>query len=95
MLRISEIAFTHAPARLVRVGLLGWVRCLIANSVVLDGITVRRTCSGELTLSYPARDDGAGVRRCFIRPRDHAARVELEREILSAIPVFASRELKR
>ena len=85
MLKISDVEFAPAAEHLVERGLLGWVRCIAGGTLVLEGITVRRTRSGELTLSYPARDEH-GVRRFLIRPRDHAARLDLERQILAAIP---------
>lgn len=64
-----------------RSGLLGFV-ALEVDRFRLDGVTVRKTATGKLTLSFPARTDRSGRRHAFIRPLDDAARVEIEAEVL-------------
>lgn len=65
----------------VRTGLLGFLS-VTYGSLVLDGITLRRTADRRLALSFPARVDRAGRRHAFIRPADDAVRQEIERELL-------------
>ncbi len=52
---------------------------------MLDGITVRRTREGRLTLSFPARRGRGGESHAYIRPLDDRARLAVEREIFDAI----------
>jgi len=67
----------------IRSGLLGFVSVFYGD-LVLDGITVRRTADGRLTLSYPQRRDGRGRSHPFIRPADDDARVRIEKAIFDA-----------
>lgn len=68
----------------IRNGLLGFLS-VTYGSLVLDGITLRRTADGRLALSFPARTDRSGKRHSFIRPADDAARRAIEREILTQL----------
>lgn len=87
-LEVTEAWLTPALLRDRRRGLLGYVRCVLNGSVVLDGITVRRTLDGRLTLSFPR---GRG-QRPPVRPLDDEARRALERGILGAIGLGAGGE---
>ena len=82
--RASAIRFAPAGPRDRATGLLGWVTCTVGD-LVLDGITVRRTRHGRLTLSFPARRGRGGESHAFIRPLDDRARLAIEREIFDAI----------
>jgi DNA-binding cell septation regulator SpoVG len=64
-----------------RAGLLGYLSAYY-GSLVIDGITVRRTTEGRITLSYPERRDGKGRRHSIVRPVDDSARREIERVVL-------------
>jgi len=66
----------------IRTGLLGFVSVYYGD-VVLDGLTVRQTADGRLTLSFPERRDRRGGRHPYIRPVDDAARQRIEKAILS------------
>ena len=68
----------------VRTGLLGYISVCIAGFVI-DGITVRRTVGGRLTLSYPARTDRSGRRHAIVRPADDEARRAIEAKILGEL----------
>ncbi|HIE70682.1 MAG TPA: hypothetical protein EYP98_11155 [Planctomycetes bacterium] len=70
----------------VRSGLLGFVSVFYGD-LVLDGLTVRRTAEGHLTLSYPQRRDNQGRRHPLIRPVDETARLRIERAIFDAATV--------
>jgi hypothetical protein len=65
-------------------GLLGYLSFLIDSSLRVDGVTLRRTCSGKLTLSYPSRDTHRR-RYFFLRPVDDRARRSIESQILAQL----------
>ena len=60
-----------------RTGLVGYIS-VHYGALVIDGITVRRTADGRLTLSFPERRDGRGRRHDIVRPVDDAARRAIE-----------------
>ena len=84
--QVSDVRFSAAGVELRREGLLGWVTCTVGN-LVLDGITVRRTREGRLTLSFPARRGRGGEQHAYIRPLDDRVRQAIECEIIDAIDV--------
>lgn len=73
-LDVSGVQFVPAPDGR---GLLGFVTATV-NGLRLDGITVRRTRSDRLCLSFP-------MRRGSFRPLDTTTRREIEAQILAAI----------
>ena len=70
----------------IRSGLLGFVSVFYGD-LVLDGITVRRTADGRLTLSYPQRRDGLGRSHPYFRPFDDEARLRIEKAVFDAATV--------
>ena len=66
-----------------RTGLLGYLS-IFYGDVVIDGITVRRTAEGRLTLSFPERHDKQGRRHRVVRPIDDAARLAIEAAVFGA-----------
>lgn len=87
-LRIVGVRFTAAPKDARARGLLGWVSATVGESLHLDGIAVRRTRDGRLTLSFPSRRDAAGVDHPIIRPIDNAARCWIEEQVFAALPTI-------
>jgi hypothetical protein len=77
----SLVEFTPATPREQRTGLLGYVR-LSYGDLVLDGLTLRRTASGSLSVSYPSRRDRQGGRHPYFEPADPAKRADFERWFL-------------
>ena len=73
--------FTPASPSEQHTGLLGYVR-LRYGDLVLDGLTLRRTAAGRLTVSYPARRDRQGGRHAYFQPADEEKRAEFERWFL-------------
>jgi DNA-binding cell septation regulator SpoVG len=65
----------------VRTGLLGFISVFMGD-VIVDGITVRKTADGRITLSFPERRDRLGRRHPIVRPVDDAARRAIEKAIL-------------
>jgi hypothetical protein len=77
----SGAHFTPATPSEQRTGLLGYVR-LRYGDLVLDGLTLRRTASGSLSVSYPSRRDRQGGRHPYFEPADPAKRADFERWFL-------------
>ena len=67
----------------IRSGLLGYVSVYYGD-LILDGITVRRTAEGRMTLSFPQRRDGRGRSHPLFRPIDDGARLRIEKAIFEA-----------
>lgn len=84
--QVSIRSWVRGSADDQRRGLLGFVS-LVYGDLVLDGITVRRTEAGRLTLSYPERRDGQGRRHALMRPIDDEARLRIEKAIFEAATV--------
>ena len=78
---VSAVRFTPACVGDMRTGLLGFVTCAVGDILRLDGVAVRRTREGRLTLSFPR---GHG-KYPPVRPLHDEARQALENEILGAI----------
>ena len=81
---VRLVSWVRGSDQDVREGLLGFVSVEV-GPVLVDGLTLRRTSDGRLALSYPARTDRAGRRHPYVRPRDDAARIEIEREIIGLL----------
>jgi len=78
---VSNVGLKRAPARLVREGLLGYLTLTINESLILDGITLRRSLRGRHYLSYPSRAGSDGDRHPHIRPLGDRARTDIERQV--------------
>lgn len=83
---ITGIEFTRASRAQARTGLLGWVSCILSGEIQLDGIAVRRTRAGRITLSFPEHRDRHRRRHPMCRPLTDEGRERLEDEILSVLP---------
>ncbi len=87
-LHIGGLRFTEASEADERTGLVGWIRLVINDAIVLDGIALRRTLDGNrLTLSFPARRDGSGRQRFFSRPISDDVRREVERQVFEHLQI--------
>lgn len=85
-LLVHDIRFTAATAAgLVQSGLLGWIAITIAGAIRIDGVAVRRTRDGRLTLSFPVRHDARGRQHAIVRPIDDAARRAIEAQVFAAM----------
>lgn len=84
LLAITEFTFTPASRSLRATGLLGFLRLVLNDTVVIDGITIRRTLQGAIVVSWPEPHTRGSSRR-VVRPRDEDARAFLEREILKVL----------
>jgi len=84
MVLIEEVVFTKASPAEMKVGLLGYVQCRYGD-ILLDGITVRRTQTGRLTLSFPSRVSKHKKHHGYVRPINNSARSNIEEQIFNAI----------
>ena len=78
---VRVLAYVRASDADVRTGLIGYLR-VAAGSLVIDGITLRRTADGRHALSFPERVDRRGHRHAIVRPVDDRARQAIEAELL-------------
>lgn len=82
---ITEVEITRTPDAQQRAGLLGFLRLRIGDGLGIDGVTLRRTADGRMTLSWPARRDRQGRDHTIVRPLDEATRIHLERQVMDAL----------
>ena len=82
---VTDVRFTSAHANDRGRGLLGFLACTVDEQLRLDGITLRRTREGKLTLSYPERRDKNGAAHPYIKPLHDDARADLERQVFEAL----------
>jgi hypothetical protein len=66
-----------------RRGLLGFLS-LAYGDLILDGVAVRRTADGRMTLSWPERRDRLGRAHPYLRPISDEARRRIEHAVFSA-----------
>jgi DNA-binding cell septation regulator SpoVG len=83
--KIDNVHFTAADHAAVEGGLLGWVSCILNGSLKLDGLALRRTADGRLTLAFPSRKDGYGQKHYFLKPITDQARREVEHQVFQAL----------
>lgn len=81
---IADLRFTASNDADSARGLLGFVSFAL-GPVRLDGVTVRRTRDGRLTLSFPVRRDADGRAHALVRPLDDEARRSLEAQVFAAL----------
>ena len=81
---INDLRVTRAPRRLARRGILAYVSFRI-GPLVTDGVVLRKTRAGKLTLSYPCRRDRRGRSHPLLRPVDDSARRALEQSVLDEL----------
>ena len=84
---ISSIGFTQAGPKDTRTGLVGYVTCVFADILLLDGITLRMTANRRPALSFPTRTDARGHKHAYIRPVDDKARVAIEAAVFDALGI--------
>lgn len=67
-----------------RAGLLGYVD-IVVSGLRIDGVTMRVTADGRLSLSFPSRINKRGERQAIVRPLDDRARRAIEAAVLSQL----------
>ena len=83
---IGDPSFQLASAADRQSGLLAWISFVLNGAIIVDGVTLRRTSEGRLTLSFPERRDRSGKAHAIVQPLYAAARSDIERQVLAALP---------
>ncbi|MBK9386550.1 MAG: septation protein SpoVG family protein [Planctomycetes bacterium] len=68
-------------------GLLAFLNLELDGLVRIDGVTLRLTEHGQLSLSFPSRTSRRGTKHALVRPTDRAARHAIERAIFNALGI--------
>lgn len=84
---VTAIRFTPGTSDEVRLGLIGYVSCVVGGTILLDGITLRMTAERRPALSFPTRTDKRGRRHALVRPLDDHARREIEATVFEALGI--------
>ncbi len=84
-IRVHDVRFTAASPSQEAEGLVGWVRFELNGVLRLDGVMLRRSVSGHLALSFPARRDRTGRDHKFVRPVTPEVGREIEFQVLRAL----------
>lgn len=84
-LRVSQVRFSPSTSVDREAGMLGWLSLVLNDAIKFDGISLRRTRDGRLTLSYPVRRDRLGNEHSIVMPLDDEVRVEIERQVFLAL----------
>ena len=82
---VADVRFVAASDGELRTGLLGWISMTVASALRLDGIALRRTREGRLTLSFPCRRDASDRQHFYVRPLDREARRSFEQQVFQAL----------
>jgi hypothetical protein len=81
---VSEVRFHPANRAHRASGLLGWVTAEI-DSVLIDGITLRRTREGRFVLGFPKHVATDGTHYPTVRPRGPAEREAITNRIVGYV----------
>lgn len=87
LLVVSAVHLRDAPPVDVRKGLVGFVSCVLNDSVRVEGLTLRRTRRGRPSISFPLRRDSQGRKHpvvCLLRREDRRA---IEDQIFRALGI--------
>ena len=87
---VTDVRFTHAHRADQERGLLGWVSFVIDGAIRVDGVAIRRTRAGELTIALPEPTDANGKRHQPIRLLDQSARRAIEAQVFAQIGTEAT-----
>ena len=86
-LTISNVRFSAGTPAMVAQGVLGFVAATVNSALRIDGVAVRRTRDGRLTLSYPAREDNSGRQHALFCPINDEVRREIEDRVFQALGI--------
>jgi DNA-binding cell septation regulator SpoVG len=79
---IADLRFTPTSPAVAESGLLAWASCRL-GPIRVQGLAVRRTLSGHLSVTFPSRRDRRGRKHEIVAPLDRATRREIEAAILA------------
>lgn len=78
---VTDVSFAPASPADLRRGLIGFVSATIDGVLSLDGMTLRKSRAGHVSISFPCRRDRWGRKHQLVRPTGPG----LERAILEAL----------
>ncbi|MFN0007024.1 MAG: hypothetical protein ACKVXR_03875 [Planctomycetota bacterium] len=84
---VSDVRLTDAASYDVRRGLIGFVSCVLNDTVRLEGLTLRRTRKGQTAISFPTRRDAHGREHAIVRLLRSDDRRSIEAQIFSALGI--------
>ena len=84
---LTAITLSSASDRDADAGLLAYVSVELDGLVRIDGVTLRLTEEGQLSLSFPSRTSRRGTKHSLVRPTDRAARHAIERAVFHALGI--------
>lgn len=93
-LAITHISFTTAQPHHRARGHEGWVTFVVAGAIRIDGVRVRRTEDGTLSLSFPARRDRSGHMHSLASPISASARQQIESKVFAGLADVLPKERK-
>jgi hypothetical protein len=84
-LRIQNVRFEPSDPEAWDTGLLGYVSFGLNDGVRIDGVTLRRTRHGKLSLSFPTKRRVTGKQFFCVRPLDATAHKQIEEQVFQAL----------
>jgi DNA-binding cell septation regulator SpoVG len=82
---LHDFRFTAANRIEQTTGLMGWIAFTVNGQLRVDGVTLRRTAEGRLTLAFPARVAADGRKRPIVWPPSEEARQAIESQVFGAL----------
>jgi DNA-binding cell septation regulator SpoVG len=84
---LTSISITPASERDADTGLLAFLALELDGLMHIDGVALRLTEDGQLSLSFPTRTSRRGTKHALLRPVNSAARAAIERTIFEALGI--------
>ena len=82
---VTDVRLTTCDPKSRRRGLLGYLTFMLNGALRFDGVALRRTAAGQLSLTFPARRDRQGNDHPYVRPVDQGVRSEIERQVFAIL----------
>ena len=82
---VRVVSFAPASRKDQLTGQLGWLILDVAGLLRLEGVSLRRTATGRVALSFPQRRDARERIHDIVRPLDDTARRVIERQVLASL----------
>ena len=90
---LNEFKFSAANRMEMKTGLLGWIAFTVNGTLRVDGVTLRKTAEGRLTLSFPAKTSRDGRKRPILWPISNTAREAIESLVFSQLHLATGEDL--
>ena len=85
MIVVDEVRFKKTGRRNRTSGLLAFISFRLNGCLRIDGVTLRRTTSGDLALSFPERRDRSGQCHQIVRPLSDRTRSDIEQQVFAQL----------